>query len=618
VVFLTFNFSEFRPINLSQTLKAFLFGVRFDWAVIYYCNFLFILLSLLSFKFTYSNAYQRVLKYLFVIVNLVLIGLNIIDIGYFPIIKRRSGWDMLQMLFTSPETLGLLKSYLLGYWYLFVVWLLFIVALFKFFPEHSFFILKPVQKRLRAFFLTVTIVLLIGGGFAIARGMEGKPLRLISANDYVSPKYVSLLLNTPFSVLNTMGHTTLQNKEYMSFEEVDKLYSSVHRYHNSEAFKPKNVVIIILESFSHEYVSMKTEDNKSFTPFLDSLISEGLFCSNAIANGYNSRDALPAIIGGFASHRGINLMGSRYSTNKVRGLPLLLSEMGYQTSFFHGGHNGTMSFDKFSKLAGIEDYYGYNEYVSDVSKEGDDGAWGIYDSDFLAYMAQKLDEFQEPFFSAVFTLSSHDPYPIPKKYWYKFPKGDLPILESVAYTDYSLRLMFEKMRTKSWYKNTLFVFVADHTSLSLLPEYKTQKANASIPILFYAPSDSSLKGTYPKIAQQTDIMPTVLDYLNYNKSFVAFGSSLFDDTYRFAVNYKGTNYQIVDSTYTLLFDGEKTHTLYNYKADVMHKNNLLNTPEEAQVKINLETLLKAYVQDYESRMVYNNLSDTLSVFELDK
>ena len=103
-----------------------------------------------------------------------------------------------------------------------------------------------------------------------------------------------------------------------------------------------------------------------------------------------------------------------------------------------------------------------------------------------------------------------------------------------------------------------------------------------------------------------DIMPSVLDYLHYTKPYLAFGSSIFDTlTPDFAVNYFNETYQLVRGDYALRFDGEKATALFNQKADSLLKDNLMNKLP-AKTK-HLETFLKAFIQQYNSRMIGNDL-----------
>src|SRR5690606_18091828 len=128
------------------------------------------------------------------------------------------------------------------------------------------------------------------------------------------------------------------------------------------------------------------------------------------------------------------------SVNKVKGLPKILKDYGYETSFFHGAFNGSQNFDRYAHVAGFDSYYGKDEYVG---PEAFDGQWGVSDEEFLQFFNTTLTTFQQPFFSTLFTISSHNPYIIPEKYINKFPKGNTKIYETVAYTDYALKQFFD-------------------------------------------------------------------------------------------------------------------------------------------------------------------------------
>src|SRR5690606_24672345 len=108
-------------------------------------------------------------------------------------------------------------------------------------------------------------------------------------------------------------------------------------------FQDKNVVFIILESFSKEYTGLG--GRTSYTPFLDSLMQHSFVCTNAYANALQSAKGIPAIISGVPSLMDEPITTSAYGTNKLTSLPALLRNKGYQTAFYHGGTNGTMGFD---------------------------------------------------------------------------------------------------------------------------------------------------------------------------------------------------------------------------------------------------------------------------------
>ncbi|WP_333616683.1 LTA synthase family protein, partial [Bacteroides pyogenes] len=274
----------------------------------------------------------------------------------------------------------------------------------------------------------------------------------------------------------------------------------------------------------------------------------------------------------------------------------------YYAAFCHGADIGSMGFEAYARTAGFPHYYGRTEYnEANPGNDDFDGHWGIWDEKFFQFYANNLSTFRQPFATALFSLSSHHPFAVPAEYEGAFPKGNKPIRQCIAYTDHSLKLFFEKASKEAWYKNTLFVFTADHTNSPERPEYETECGLFSVPVVFYHPG-SNLKGFREDvIAQQIDIMPTVLGYLGYDRPYVSFGCDLLrtppEETY--AVNYINGIYQFFKGDYLLQFDGQKPVALYAFKTDKLLKNNLLGKVAAQQP---MEEELKAIIQQYMTRM----------------
>lgn len=589
-------------------LKSFFYGIRFDFIVVFYLNIVIIALHLFCFEWADRPLFQHILKGLFILVNTVLLLPGIVDIVYFQYTGKRSGWEMIDMLRTSTDTGQMVPKYIIHYWYLLLFLIILVFILFYFYPKYRLIQIKSFIRKHR--FLSYCFALIVFlSGFIYARGTETKPIRIITANRYVNSSHIPLLLNTPFTIINTYKQLPEKVKPYYSAKENVKYYSSKHCSKKKDEFKRLNVVIIILESFGKEYTIEKTKEGSVYTPFFDSLKTVGLNCTYAFANGKRSIDALPSILGGFPSLLHTSFIGSAYSINHLRGLTNILKENGYSTSFFHGGSNGTMGFDMFCKSVGVDSYYGRNEYNNEIDY---DGAWGIWDEEFLQYFAKKLDETREPFLTTAFTLTSHDPYPLPEKYTDKFFPGYPKILRTIAYTDFALRRFFKTASAMKWFKNTLFVICPDHTSVVIDEKYYNDITNVSIPIVYYCPSDSSLRGNYTGITQHLDIMPSVLDYLNYNKAYVSYGRSIFEKGYRFSVSSNGIHYQMIDSSNFILFDGEKVAYSGNYS--VVDSNSYINLNfNDINDKNGMEVILKAYLNDYYYRLNNNLLADTIEI-----
>jgi phosphoglycerol transferase MdoB-like AlkP superfamily enzyme len=262
-----------------------------------------------------------------------------------------------------------------------------------------------------------------------------------------------------------------------------------------------------------------------------------------------------------------------------------------------------MGFDAFCKSAGFDNYYGKNEYPVETDF---DGSWGIWDEPFLQYVANTMNAAPQPFLGAVFTLSSHHPYKVPDHYKNKFKKGPLEIQETIMYTDFALQKFFEKASSMPWFQNTLFVLTADHTSEAAQAFYKNRVGQFAIPIVIYDPQNKqSVKKAI--VAQQTDIMPTILDMLNYPKPFIAFGGSLLRaEEPRFSISFLNGNYQIIQDGYALQTDHSFSEALYYFGQDSLLTQNLIQDKKIIAAKN--DRLLKAVIQQYNNRLIENKLS----------
>jgi phosphoglycerol transferase MdoB-like AlkP superfamily enzyme len=223
-----------------------------------------------------------------------------------------------------------------------------------------------------------------------------------------------------------------------------------------------------------------------------------------------------------------------------------------------------------------------------------DGSWGIFDVPFMQYFAKELNKKKEPFFTTFFSLSSHPPYVLPKDYEHNHNKID--ILETIQYSDYALQQFFKSIENEDWYKNTLFIVTADHTSgVSYNKKYKNRIGRYAIPLLLFK-GDGSLNGVNNNIVQQIDIMPTLLEEIHYNKPYFAFGKSILSKE-SWAISKLNNNYYFITNEGLINNKLEEYPTFSNWG---------LNKKTSANQK-NIE-LLKAIKQDYNFRMKSNSLT----------
>ncbi|WP_339888058.1 sulfatase-like hydrolase/transferase [uncultured Flavobacterium sp.] len=594
LLFLYFNKNAFNGLSL----KTFLGGLHFDLSAIAYINIVFAILHFIPGKFKYKSGYQKGLKIGFFAVNLLFILTNFVDFEYYKFTGRRSSFGMITATGMEHEIGGLIFSFLTEFWFLPIIAFVLAVAFWKVIPNIKLVFSEEktnylVVKQIGLFIFLLGFVFLLGRG-----GFQKKPLKVVDAVNYGSISHSALVLNTPFCILKTIGKKeTLESPKYYEEAELNSIFNPVVLTNPTESATKQNVVVIILESFGRENIQ------RGQTPFLDSLITKSLFFENGFANGKLSIDAVPSTLSSIPSLMSSSLITSSYSINEIYGLPKILKDNGYNTAFFHGAFNGSQNFDQYCKVAGFDAYYGKNEYNG---PEAFDGKWGIFDEEFFQFYCNKMSSFKQPFFTSIFSISSHNPYKIPEKHKGKFPKGTTKIHESIAYSDYALKQFFATAQKQDWFKNTIFVITADHTSSEPTEDkYKTNVGKFRVPILFYNPGNPTFEGVNYKNIQQIDIMPSLIDLLQIKTNMVSFGKSYQSDK-DFVVYYLDNIYHYIQGDYYMAFDGKKALALYNFKKDELMKTNLISTEKEKTAT--MERFIKAYVQSFNERIIKNQLT----------
>jgi len=552
----------------------------------------------------------------FIIINSLAIGVNLVDVIYFRFTFKRTTADIFKYLDTGEEFSSLIPTFIRDFWYMLLIWAALIIVLVLLFNKLKFLSRPQIKNKLRYYILNsfLFLIIIFFTIIGIRGGFQLRPLSILVAGKYANAKNVPLVLNTPYTFLTTINKSELSVKNYFDPDRLVEIYTPIHTRNDNESFNKKNIVIIIVESLSLEHIGslntfLANGKYKGYTPFLDSLIQHSLVFK-AFANGKRSIEGIPAILSGIPSLMNNSYTTSPYAGNNINSLASLLKRKSYYSSFFHGGNNGTMGFDNYTKLAGFDSYYGRNEY----NKEEDfDGKWGIFDEEFLQFASNEISTFQSPFLTTIFTLSAHHPYSIPDKHIGRFKEGNLEIQKCIEYTDYSIRKFFETSSKSSWYKNTIFVITADHTSESYYPYYTRNPGMFAIPIIFFDP-DTSFKGISHKLAQQIDIMPSLLDILNYDEDYLAFGTSVFDTLAdRFSINYLNNNYQLIRGNYLMQFDGNQAIALFDVTKDTLLKNNLVNS--DIARKKEMEEFIMAFIQQYNNRLFENRLTVNNGVME---
>jgi phosphoglycerol transferase MdoB-like AlkP superfamily enzyme len=615
VLFYVYNSEIVEVDSISEFLQISYHGLAFDTTAILYVNGLFILLSILPFFINTKPKFQKVLFYLYFISNLIFYSFNFVDFIYYKYNFSRltlAAWDILKH---EEAKGGMLFRFLITYWHVFLLYLavsfLWIYLYQKVKVKHNLVENAKIKYAVKSIFGVLVIATLCIGGIRGDFKKTTRPINLVDANRYVAKtQHADLVLNSPFTFLRTLGVKSFKKMDFnISQTVVDENFQPIKFYKSNSPSTP-NIVLIITESMSREYIGAFNKDANikdyvSYTPFLDSLATKSLIFTNAYGNGYKSIHGMSSIISGIPSFKDA-FTSSPYAKQKIESLVSCLESKGYDTSFFHGAPNGSMGFLGYGNILGFDHYYGMTEYGNDKDF---DGSWGIWDAPFMQFMNQTISKKKAPFFSTIFTVSSHEPYVVPEEFKNKLPKGKIQMHQPVGYTDYAFKKFFEAAKKQPWFENTIFIITADHCNqVNYMEEYYDKIINRNaVPILIYKPS-SNLVGVDKTIAQHIDIFPTVLDLIGYDKPFRSWGRSLVDKSNvdkPFLINYNTNNYHFMRGNYICVFDGKKAIGFY----DINDKELLKNLISKRNIEMNnMETACKAFIQDYFNRIIDKKLT----------
>ncbi len=284
--------------------------------------------------------------------------------------------------------------------------------------------------------------------------------------------------------------------------------------------KNPNVILIVLESMSAEYLQYFGNQN-NLTPNLDELAKKSLFLTNLKATGTRTVRGLEALTLSIPPTPGNSII-RRPNNENLFNIATPLINKGYVAKFIYGGDG---YFDNMNY------FFANNGYkIIDRPKFSSDeitfsNAWGVADENLFNKTIMEADESydsNQPFFNFVLTTSNHRPFTYPDN------KIDIPSKTNrhgaIKYTDYAIGEFIKKARTKPWFDNTIFVFVADHCAGSAgntdLPVWRYP-----IPAIFYSPKLIKPQ-IFAKNASQIDIAPTLLDLMGVSYDSKFFGVNI--------------------------------------------------------------------------------------------
>jgi phosphoglycerol transferase MdoB-like AlkP superfamily enzyme len=595
IIFLFENKRFFSPLSKNDLAGIFWIGLRYDISTI----FLPFIISSVIFLYYLKTArvkYLKAISFIVYIFLFLLILFSFFDTLYYSFSFQRINISTLQLV---GDSFHIVQAILYSEWKLLVICCILMILSYSAWRAFSHTMKVSVPQKISL----SPVVLVLSFALFTAWGGGAKPLSPVSVPLYINANYSSIVLNPiqtlMYSVFRSDYQKRIISQSFIPIDSARRAVNFIQCLDNKKENK-LNVIIFIMESFSRAYVE-KNNYFKAYTPFLDSIMQESLHCTNAYANGSMSISGIQSILTGIPPIYYPNIDNSPYYMNFLRGMPAVFKERGYDTYFYYGANKDHFGLEKFTKKTGIEHYISGDNYAK---REEHNGYWGINDSAFFSYVLHNMKNYDRPFFSVIYNLSTHYPYVIPDQFKNLFPKGNSPAAQSISFYDRCLRNFFQSAQHSPWYNNTIFVFVADHWNKEDKALQAADSRRFEIPLFFYKP-DKSLQQVYTGVVDQTCVFPTLLDITGYSKKFTSFGKSIFDATEkRWTVAQK-------EMPGLLLFTDDSTECQFDaVTGKVIQCRPLKKGNLSAHAYGDVEKTAKSFVQYYNYLFMNNKLADT--------
>lgn len=583
-IFLLFLFSCFRyallKLNYSSDIPKILYpealslGIQYDLMVASYLMALPALSFFIAVLFNYSSYwFIRGITFYFIVVFIVVFLACCSDIPYYIFTGSRLNnaiimWTntpgvMLSFVFNSsafyPYLIVFFGGIIFSFWFLFFLQKNFFISVFE----------ERISVRKNLFsFLCIALLLLIG----IRGGWRVRPIAVRDAFVTNYPLINMLPLNPLFSFFDSMtkinlgyvdSEIAIKNvRRYLTIQ--DDFDSPIARnvFFTDSSSKP-NIVLVLMESMSAEMTGCVGRDLKSrpsFTPNLDSISKKSISFSNFYTSGIHTCNGLYGVLYSMPSVPGMHPLSNVYTANqKFYGAPAVLKENGYSTSFFCTHYEEFDNMGFFLRNNGFDAFFSAKEYHSDLSE----GPFGVSDETQYDFAFSKMNEFSKtgnPFFSAMLTISSHEPPVLPTKTSFR-PKSKIPFEQVYEYADWALGNFMKRCSQEKWFDNTIFVFVADH-GCNMTNPYEIPLSYHHSPFIIYSPALIKKSEQIEKLAVQEDVFPTLMNFLKLPYINNTLGINLFSETRPFAFFCKDYLVGCLDKKHLLIvrkFGGESLH-----------------------------------------------------------
>mgnify|MGYP001137836801 CR=1 FL=1 len=423
---------------------------------------------------------------------------------------------------------------------------------------------------------TTVCILLLGINFLLIRGGWGVTT-MNQSSAYFSDRIIlnHAAVNTEWNLFaSVIASLSAHKNKYLYYSKQQADESVRDLYHaekdttlNILTTTRPNVVLFIMESFTADLTKV-LGNMDDVTPHFDSLTHQGILFSRIYSTGNRTDKGIIGTLAGFPSLAAGNLV--KY-TSKMHKLPAISQELnknGYSTAFYYGGESEFDNYKAFILTHGYQKLIDKNKFEdSELTSK-----WGAYDGVVFNRQLRDLKTVKQPFFTTTMTLTNHEPFEVPGNYKFGSTDNANRFKSTAFYTDSCINDYLSKAKKEAWYKNTLFIFIADHGHI--LPKetnevYMPQRYH--IPLLLYGEViKPEFRGkTFGRIGSQIDLASTLLTQLGMNASQFTWSKNLLNPyTKPFAFFSWDNGLGFINPKQSVTFDNTGKRVLYN---DLKHK-----------------------------------------------
>ncbi len=593
--FLLANISGLSGIALTEILMTFIQPLRLDYSTISYI--MVIPFILITIKLAVNKNFPDIILSIYSIILITLCSIIIFsDIAVYSEWSTKINYKALTYLQNPDEVI---KSASTFHTVMVITGSILMAAAAIFI--YLRFIIKPKVKTIPRFYFQSIGLLIVGLSIQFA-GIRGgisqipisQSAAYFSKNQTLNDAAVNPTWNLMHSIVNfsslNQKNPFAHLKQNTAESLVEELFT-IEKDTTIRVLKSQNVniVLIVLESWSADLIETITGE-KGITPYFNQLEKEGILFTRLYSNGHRSQQGLSALLSGFPPVPIHNITDNFEKYQKLNSIVRDLNGKGYNSSFYFGGDlvygnlKAYMMANQFDKIVEEKDF------PSNLER----GKLSIFDEHVLTYHIKEMNQEKEPFFSMIFTGSTHSPYDEPKIVsQLDWKCAELPYLNSAKYTDYCIKKYLDMAKLQPWYANTLFILVADHSHRTHKERDYHSPEYQHIPMLWFGEvlKDEYRGTTVDKLCSQVDIPLTILKQLQISTDAYEWSLDIFNpNTEEFAAFETSWGLNWIRKEQFLRYDG-----FQNYFYPSSFENDSIKNREQLYGKSYLQILYQQYL-----------------------